>query len=59
MIANSKPVTSPESPWQTLLRLRWPLGGTIALAFALGQVVETMLLGATYSQQRVIFDVVG
>ncbi len=60
MIANSKlPVSSPESPRQALLRLRWPLGGTIALAFALGQVVEAMLLGNTHSQQRVIFDVVG
>ncbi len=60
MIANSRlPVSSTESPWQVLLRLRWPLGGTIAVAFAVGQVVEAMLFGSTHSQQRVIFDVVG
>jgi signal transduction histidine kinase len=36
--------SSNESRWRLLLRLRWPLGTAIALAFALGQIVETLLL---------------
>src|SRR5262245_55754050 len=34
----------PESPWRMLLRLRWPLAGAIALAFAAGQVIEAVML---------------
>jgi signal transduction histidine kinase len=52
-------VTTPPSPWQVLLRLRWPLGGTIAVAFALGQLLEALFFGPIDSQQRMILDVVG
>src|SRR5689334_12944685 len=45
-----------DSAWRVLLRLRWPLGGTIAIAFAAGQLLEAVLVGGE-SRQRLIFDV--
>jgi signal transduction histidine kinase len=54
---HDRPTSSP-SPWQQLLRLRWPLGGTIAIAFALGQLFESLFLGPSVSLQRMLFDVV-
>lgn len=47
----------PQSAWQVLLRMRWLLGAAIALAFALGQLVESMVAPA--GQARLLFDVVG
>jgi signal transduction histidine kinase len=44
-----------ESWWQVLERLRWPLGGVVALTFAIGQLIESLLLGD--SQQRLAWDV--
>lgn len=46
------------SAWRVLLRLRWPLGGTIAIAFAFGQLLEALVVGSGESRQRLIFDVV-
>ncbi len=43
-IADSDPTPPKETTWQTLLRWRWLLAGVIALAFALGRVVEALLL---------------
>lgn len=57
--AKIHPTPPQESRWRLLLRLRWPLGGAIALTFALGQVVETLLLGSPHGQPRLAFDVVG
>ncbi len=57
--AKIHPTPPHESRWGLLLRLRWPLGGAIALAFALGQVVEALLLGSPHRQSRLAFDVVG
>ena len=51
-------VTPGDRPWPALLRLRWPLGGAVALAFALGQLVEALLLGRNGSGERLLFDVV-
>lgn len=50
---------TPATSWHVLLRLRWPLGGAIALAFALGQLLESLFLGPTGSPQRMISDVIG
>lgn len=47
---------SDDAPWRTLLRLRWLLGGVVALAFAAGQVLEALLLHTT--GQRLWWDVV-
>jgi signal transduction histidine kinase len=35
---------APESRWRLLLRLRWPLAMVISLAFALGQLIEALLI---------------
>jgi signal transduction histidine kinase len=47
----------PQFAWQVLLRMRWLLGTVIALAFALGQLVETMV--APTGPTRLLLDVVG
>lgn len=47
-----------ESRWLLLLRLRWPLGGAIALAFAVGQIAETLLLDERRPALRLLLDVV-
>jgi signal transduction histidine kinase len=47
-----------ESPWRLLFRLRWPLSGTIAVAFALGQIVEALVVRHERLWERVLFDVV-
>lgn len=44
------------SPWQVLLRLRWLIGAAVALAFALGQLIEALV--APPGQARLLFDVV-
>jgi len=49
---------APESRWLLLLRLRWPLGGAIALAFAVGQIAETLLLDERRPALRLLLDVV-
>lgn len=59
MSPDSSANTAAPSPWHVLLRLRWPLGGTIAVAFALGQLLEALFFGPVVSQQRVVLDVVG
>jgi len=46
-----------ESRWRLLMRLRWPLGGAIALAFALGQIVEALLLDTARPPARLMLDV--
>jgi signal transduction histidine kinase len=46
----------PQSAWQVLLRMRWLLGAAIALAFAVGQLVETVVVPA---RQLLLLDVVG
>jgi signal transduction histidine kinase len=58
MTHDHHPATSSPSPWQQLLRLRWPLGGTIAIAFALGQLLESLFFGPVVSLQRMVLDVV-
>ena len=58
MVRDRDPASLSESPWRLLLRLRWPLGGTIAVAFALGQILEALFLGEAYSQ-RLMFNVLG
>jgi signal transduction histidine kinase len=42
-----------------LLRLRWPLGAAIALAFAVGQIVEALLLDGARPPARMLLDVLG
>ncbi|CAA9383814.1 MAG: Sensor histidine kinase, partial [uncultured Chloroflexia bacterium] len=42
-----------------LRQLRWPLAGTIAIAFALGQLLETLLLTGAQSRSLLLLDVVG
>jgi len=51
--------TPPPSPWHAWLRLRWLLGGAVALAFALGQLLETWFLGSAPSFQQMVLDVLG
>lgn len=53
------PATAAPSPWQQLLRLRLPLGGAIAIAFAIGQLLEALFFGPIVSERRVIVDVIG
>jgi hypothetical protein len=48
----------PTDRWR-LLRLRWPLAGALAVAFATGQVLEATLLGHPDSAAWLAFDVVG
>jgi signal transduction histidine kinase len=43
--------------WDVLQRVRWPLGGIVALVFAVGQLIEALLLGD--SQPRLAWDVLG
>jgi len=45
--------------WQVLLRLRWLLGGTIGLAFAVGRTLEALWLDAGTPGDRVLVDVAG
>src|SRR5690349_17384209 len=47
---------TPQSFWQVLLRMRWLLGAAIALAFALGQLIEALV--APSGQSRLLFDMV-
>ncbi len=51
-------INLPESRWLLLLKLRWPLGAAITLAFALGQLVEPFLLGEARALPRLLLDVV-
>jgi signal transduction histidine kinase len=46
-----------ESQWRLLLRLRWPLGGVIALSFAIAQLLEALLLDKPGDQSRLLLDV--
>lgn len=50
------PGSGSGSNWQMLLRLRWLLGGAIALAFALGRLLEALLLNTP--QSYLVIDVV-
>jgi signal transduction histidine kinase len=47
---------APPSHWKTLLRLRWPLGGAIGLAFALGRLAEIVLLELPHDALRTGLD---
>jgi hypothetical protein len=47
----------PEEPWRVILRLRWLLGGVIALAFALGRLIETVLLQTSLALPWLALDV--
>jgi len=40
----SNATSMPESTWQALLRWRWLLAGVIALAFAVGRLLESLVL---------------
>lgn len=53
------PNTLPKMHWQVLLRLRWLLGGTIGLAFAIGQMAESIWLDAGIPTTRLVADVAG
>lgn len=44
--------------WQLLLRLRWPLGAAITFAFAVGQVLEALILDGPATRPHLLFDVV-
>jgi signal transduction histidine kinase len=59
IMAHDRSPAPAASPWQVLQRLRWPLGGAIAIAFALGQLLETLVFGPIMSERRLIFDVIG
>lgn len=48
-----------ELEWQRLLRLRWPLGTAIALAFAVGQLLEILFLDPPRPTERLLLDVIG
>ncbi|MFN8502703.1 histidine kinase [Kouleothrix sp.] len=56
--AGSPTINPQESRWRLLLRLRWPLGAAITLAFALGQLIEPLLLGEPRSLARLLLDVI-
>ncbi len=51
--------TGESVQWRQLLRLRWPLAGAIALAFAVGQLLEIAWLAEQRPLGRLAFDVVG
>ena len=58
MTSSNVPTIPPQqSAWQVLLRMRWLLGAAIALAFAIGQLLEALV--APSGQARLVFDVVG
>lgn len=48
-----------RSAWRMLLRWRWFVAGIITLAFALGQLLESLLLPDYRGVPRLILDVVG
>lgn len=48
---------APKMYWQVLLRLRWLLGGTIGLAFAIGRVIESLWFDPDVPIMRIIGDV--
>jgi signal transduction histidine kinase len=45
--------------WRLLLRWRWLLGGAITIAFALGRLLEALVLGNVSSQPLLLLDVLG
>lgn len=47
------------SRWQLLLQLRWYLGGVIILAFALGQLLEALIIGDPRNPLRFTLDIIG
>lgn len=49
-----------ESPtqWRQLLRLRWPVGGAIGMAFAIGQLIETLIVSPQPDMARLLVDVI-
>jgi signal transduction histidine kinase len=55
--ANRQLSNTPPSHWRLLLRLRWLLGGTIGLAFALGRLAEILLLETQREPMRLALDV--
>ncbi|MFQ3630074.1 GAF domain-containing sensor histidine kinase [Roseiflexus sp.] len=48
---------APKMYWQVLLRLRWLLGGTIGLTFAIGRMIESLWFDPDISIMRVLGDV--
>lgn len=48
----------PETPWGILLRLRWLLGAAISIAFAAGQLLETLLFESPHGPSRTLADIV-
>lgn len=48
---------TPKMYWQVLLRLRWLLGGTIGLAFAVGRMIEALWFDPNVPIMRVLGDV--
>jgi signal transduction histidine kinase len=47
---------TPEDSWQIILRLRWLLAGVALFAFALGRVLEVMLIRDDDTSERIVFD---
>lgn len=48
---------APKMYWQVLLRLRWLLGGTIGLAFAIGRMIEALWFDPDIPIMRIMGDV--
>ncbi|MDW8146266.1 MAG: GAF domain-containing sensor histidine kinase [Roseiflexaceae bacterium] len=48
---------APKMYWQVLLRLRWLLGGTIGLTFAIGRMIEALWFDPNVPIMRIVGDV--
>lgn len=48
---------APKMYWQVLLRLRWLLGGTIGLTFAIGRMIEALWFDPDIPVMRIVGDV--
>jgi signal transduction histidine kinase len=48
----------PEDSWHIVLRLRWLLAGVALFAFALGRVLEVVLVRDDDTSRRIIFDLI-
>lgn len=49
---------APVDSWQVILRLRWLLAGVALFAFALGRVLEVVLVRDEDTGSRILFDLV-
>lgn len=51
-------IRTPEDSWHIVLRLRWLLAGVALFAFAIGRVLEVVLVRNDDTNERIVFDLI-